>query len=159
MNGIALLSKLIISKKVRINNTIFDILAFASYSTVNSPEVEYVKVALSNHAGFYFVISDDTPIYFFEGKRNDTVGITEGHLGIPSIIVIEDKTFTVVNRADYQYVTYWYRGNFGELEGEVQFSDYEDQEGKVLSLGLNKFTGKRDDVLAKSLAEEPLFIE
>jgi hypothetical protein len=157
MNGIALLSKLIISKKVRINNTIFDILAFASYSTVNSPEVEYVKVALSNHAGFYFVISDETPIYFFKGKRNDTVSITEGHLGNPASINIDDVTFTVVNNSDYQYLTRWYRGDFNVLEGEVLFSDYESRNGSVLSLGLNKYSGKRDDVLAQPLGNKPIF--
>ncbi|WP_286309263.1 hypothetical protein, partial [Thomasclavelia cocleata] len=62
------------------------------------------------------------------------------------IIKFNDKIFKK-DADDYQMVKEFIFGNYLEMEGEVQFSDFSN-ENDIISLGIITRTSKRADVIA-----------
>jgi hypothetical protein len=152
MNDISkkLLDKLLHTQSITVRGVKKQVLGMALYATTNSPDAEYVKVAFSDASGMYFALDDPT-VFYFDRKLGSVEELPDGYLGKQQELVWRGKKFTLANANDYQYVKQFYIGTLHELEGEVRFSDYTDEEGNVLSLGVNMFEGKRDDVYAEPL--------
>jgi hypothetical protein len=142
-----LISNLRVTKSVTISGAVKLVIGMARYATLNNPESEYVKVSFSDGSGMYFPVDED--IAFVYSKKLDSIeGINIETIGTDESIMLNDHTYKLVNGNDYQYVKEFYLGTILELEGEVRFSDYEDSDGNVLSLGITVVDGKRADVLA-----------
>ncbi|PIY17403.1 hypothetical protein CO112_02145 [Candidatus Dojkabacteria bacterium CG_4_9_14_3_um_filter_150_Dojkabacteria_WS6_41_13] len=146
---------MLLTKEITIKGKVKLVLGMARFATVNSPAAEYVKVSFTDGSGMYFLL-DEVAIFYFDQKIGTTEGITDEMIGSIREITWNGKLFTVTNPNDYQYVKEFYLGTIENLEGDVRFSDYEDINGNVLSLGLNMFEGKRDDVFAKPLSFEDI---
>ena len=64
------------------------------------------------------------------------------------ILEYNSKRYRLVNPNNYQFVKNTYYGNFFDIEGEVNFYDYEPVTGstEILSLGWEQYSGKRADI-------------
>lgn len=158
MNGKELLDKLLSTQFITIRDEGKRVVGMARYATTNNPAEEYIKVAFSDGSGIFFPLALETTIFYFAQKIGTAEGVTDESIKNGAPIVWNSKKFHVVNKMDYQYVKQLYIGKFHEIEGEVRFSDYEDETGNVLSVGWSAFEGKRDDVYAEPIGEQEISI-
>jgi len=133
---------------ITINGSQKQVVGMAHYATINSLNAEYIKVAFSDGSGIYYPL-DEAVVFYFDRKLGTADGITDDMIGESEPITWRGKVFFPSNVNDYQFVQELLVGSIHDIEGEVRFSDYESEDGSVLSLGLNMFEGKRDDVYAR----------
>lgn len=146
-----LLAELRSKKVITVVGKTKTIIGVARYATLNNPEAEYIKVAFADGSGMYFPLDEDA-LFLFDQKIDITGKIDTATIGKVQRVTLDNVVYTLVNGNDYQFVKEFYVGTIRELEGEVRFSDYEDANGNILSLGVTSIDNKRADVLARITA-------
>jgi hypothetical protein len=145
-----ILSALLKNRSISIKGQNKKVVGMARFSSVNHLESDYVKVAFSDKSGIFFPL-DDEVVYYFTNKPGQINNVSEEAVFGVADISYNGKSFSPVNENDYQFVKELYVGDISNIEGEVRFSDYESNNGEVLSIAFNFFEGKRDDVYAVPL--------
>lgn len=142
MNDI--IEKIIEGSTVEIENKLYKVLGKAFYVTQNDPESIYVKVVLEDN--YYLVLIPSEDIAYFghnEGKISEFDDFKE-------IVQFPDKEFKLVNH-DYQLVVKVEFGSLLDVEGEVEFWDYEASD-TIISTAIVSKNKKRADIIAKYIS-------
>ncbi|MGI5897830.1 MAG: hypothetical protein ACOX6Q_01570 [Candidatus Dojkabacteria bacterium] len=122
----------------------YKILGKVFYATQNKPELIYVKILLEEDYVLVLVPSDK--IAYF--------GRNEGRIpefdGFKKTVLFRDKKFKQINH-DYQVVLRVDLGSLLDVEGEVEFWDYE-VDDLIVSIAIVSRNKERADVIAKYLS-------
>lgn len=135
---------------IKINNTTYEVLSKTSYMTMSSQDV-YYKYILTDH-NILVVIPTDEVVYM--GK---IVEDFEQGLNFSQTITYEGNVYEQV-ASDYQVVKSVEYGNPQEVEGEVVWADYqnEDIEQTYISCAWVYKTNKRADIVGTMLTPEQI---
>lgn len=138
-------------KSILIKGIQKNVVGLARYSTINNMKSEYIKVAFTDGSGMYFPLDEEVAFYF-EKKLGTAFEVSDIDInGVNKDLKWNGIDFRLANGDDYQFVRELYIGDITKIEGEVHFSDYEDSQGGVLSVGWNMYENERDDVYAVPL--------
>ncbi|WP_286155549.1 hypothetical protein [Thomasclavelia cocleata] len=118
----------------------YEVLAKVLYVTETETKNWYAKIQLQNHHVLVISPYDD---FMYFGYVAEPLNYS---FPTPDIIKFNDKIFKK-DADDYQMVKEFIFGNYLEMEGEVQFSDFSN-ENDIISLGIITRTSKRADVIA-----------
>ncbi len=136
-----LLDKITEGASVKINGDGYKILGKVFYVTQGDPKSSYAKILLENHYVLVLVPSEKVA-YFGKNKGR----LAEFDL-YPSKVEFEGKLYNQINH-DYQIATQIVFGSPLEVEGEVEFWDYE-VENLIISVAVVSRDKKRADVVAQ----------
>lgn len=136
-----LLNKIIEGCSVRINGEKYRVLGKTLYVTQKEPESLYAKILLDDHQVLVLAPSDKVA-YF--GKN---VGKLTEFDFYPLEVEFGRKVYKQINH-DYQITTNIEFGSPLEVEGEVEFWDYE-VEDLIISVAVVSRDKKRADVVAQ----------
>lgn len=143
-----LLDEIIEGASIKINGDEYKVLGKGFYVTQGDPESSYAKILLEDHHVLVLVPSEKVA-YF--GKN---VGrLTEFDL-YPSEVEYEGKSYKQMNH-DYQIATCIEFGSPLEVEGEVEFWDYE-VENLIISVAVVSRDKKRADVVAQYISYDDI---
>jgi hypothetical protein len=145
-----LLERITDRKTICIKGTQFKVLGKAFYTTQNDTESRYAKILLDNH--YVLVISPADEIYYF-GKNEGQISAFDSQ---KISVEYQDKTFKQVNH-DYQIVLALEFGSPLEVEGEVEFWDYE-ADNTIISVAKVSRNNSRADVVAEYISFEDIII-
>lgn len=145
-----LISKIIEGSSVKINQDKYKVLGKVFYVTQNDPESSYAKILLEDHHVLVLVPSDKVA-YF--GKNEGR--LVEFDL-YPSEVEYKGKSYKQMNH-DYQIATCIEFGSPLEVEGEVEFWDYE-FENLIISVAVVSRDKKRADVVAQYIPYDDIEI-
>ena len=138
-----LLEKIIEGSSVVYEDQAYKVIGKALYSTRNEPNSTYAKILLDNH--YVLVIAPEEMIYF---------GITEGRLSefdsFDETVSYNGQEFQQVNH-DYQVRLNIEFGSPSEVEGDVEFWDYE-ADDLIISIAEATDNKERADVVAKYIS-------
>lgn len=136
---------------ILVENVKYKVLSKVLYVTQNDPEAIYAKMILEGHN--ILVISPKDEIAYF--------GINEGALPEFSQygekVLYKGKSFEQVNH-DYQMVVSIEFGSPLDVEGEVEFWDYEN-DSDIISVAVVSRGKARADVVAKYISLEDIVID
>jgi hypothetical protein len=139
----SLLEEIIEDRSIKFDGQSYKILGKAMYSTRDDPDTTYAKILLENH--HVLVIVPDEMVYF---------GINKGHLNefdsFATIALYDGKQLQQVNH-DYQIRLRLDFGSLSEVEGNVEFWDYEIDD-TIISIAEIEGTKERADVVAKYIS-------
>jgi hypothetical protein len=144
--------------KIKLNSTIyygkqkFKVLGKSCYTTQKTPNLIYAKILLDNHFVLILVPSDSV------AYLGQNLGEIKEFNTYPSKVVYNGKLFRCIN-SDYQIVLKLYFGSPIEVEGEVEFWDYESNESDIISVAVSSREGKRADVVAKYIDYYQIVVE
>lgn len=145
-----LLDKITDGCSVKINGKEYKILGKVFYVTQGDPVSSYAKMLLENYH-VLVIIPTDKVAY---------LGKNEGRLPefdfYPSKVEFNGKLYKQVNH-DYQIATYIEFGAPLDVEGEVEFWDYE-VENLIISVAVVSRDKKRADVVAKYISYDDIEI-
>ena len=128
----------------------FDVKGKVLYITEKEPEAKYAKILLNDHN--VLVVSPADNIAYI-GKN---YGQLTDFDGFPQNVVFDGKEYEMVNH-DYQIVDRIVFGNPIEVEGEVEFWDYENED-TIISVAVTSREKIRADVVAKYINVEEITI-
>lgn len=129
----------------------YEVKSKVCYYTENSPLDYYFKIKFTND--MVLVISEDLATILL-GKEVYLEEVIE--FSSQNEIIYDSERYVLVT-SDYQFVKYIEFGNYGEYETECRFMDYANEdESKIISLGINTFTNKREDVYAEKIKPSEL---
>ncbi|MFC2108365.1 hypothetical protein ACFLS5_02780 [Candidatus Bipolaricaulota bacterium] len=119
----------------------------STYVTQSQPDTAYVKAFFEGHHALV-ICPEDQLAYF--GRDVGSIGICEP---MPESLVYQGELYSLVEH-DYQIVKELVFGSPLDVEGEVEFWDYEclSDKNRVLSLGVAVRTGKHSDIVATVLS-------
>lgn len=131
----------------------------AKFRSINMPNDPYIKVTFDDDSGLILLINDGL-IFYSPIHLGFLNSVADNQVGLAKSIEYNNEMFTLVNKNDYQFVTQLIKGDLLYIEGECRFSDYMTRdESKMLSLGWNSYTKKRDDAYAELLNEAEIEIK
>lgn len=137
------LSKIVEGSTIRYSGQSYRVLGKALYSTRNDPDSTYAKILLEDHC--VLVIVPDEMAYF---------GVNKGHISefdsFNDFVVYQGQKLRQVNH-DYQVRLSLEFGSPSEVEGNVEFWDYEIDD-TIISIAEIEETKERADVVAKYIA-------
>lgn len=136
-----LLKQIVKNGEISIEGTPHKVLGKVFYTTLNDPNSEYAKILLDDH--FVLVISPMDNVAYF-GKNE---GQLQSFDSLDSIVKYKGKLFNQVNH-DYQIVLKIEFGSPVEVEGEVEFWDYE-CDNEIISIAKVSRDNSRADVIAQ----------
>jgi hypothetical protein len=124
-----------------LNDVKYRVKSKVCYFTENNPNEYYYKIKCDND--LILVISEDLSDIFV-GRVIDVEDIIA--FPSPQEIKYNNESFRLIT-ADYQFVKCIDFGLYGNYETECRFMDYQNiNNSKLLSIGIDTFSGKRDDV-------------
>ena len=136
---------------VKYDGKSFEVKGKVLYITEKEPKAIYAKMVLNDHN--VLVVSPEDNIAY--------IGKNHGHLsefdGFPQNVIYKGKEYEMINH-DYQIVDRIVFGNPIEVEGEVEFWDYENED-TIISVAVSSRKKIRADVVAKYINVEELIIE
>lgn len=145
------LNEIINSSRIVIGNVEYQVLGKTFYVAEKAPSDFYAKILLNDHN--VLVVSPSDEIAYF--------GKNEGHLlefdGYPETVIYDGLKYEMVNH-DYQIVTSIEFGSPLDVEGEVEYWDYE-ADDKIISIAVTSRTKKRADVVAHYLTFDQIFVK
>lgn len=136
---------------IKYNGKSFDVKGKVLYITEKEPEIKYAKMLLNDHN--VLVVSPEDNIAYI-GKN---YGRLPDFDGFPQNVIFEGKEYEMVNH-DYQIVDRIVFGNPVEVEGEVEFWDYE-KDDTIISVAVTSREKIRADVVAKYINVDELTVE
>lgn len=129
----------------------YRVLGKTFYVTEKAPTDTYAKILLDNHN--VLVISPSDEIAYF--------GKNEGHIqefdSYPETVVYRGVKYKMINH-DYQIVSCIEFGSTLEIEGEVEYWDYE-MNDMIVSIAVVSRTKKRADVVARYLSLDQISVK
>ncbi|PIZ44459.1 hypothetical protein CO180_01885 [candidate division WWE3 bacterium CG_4_9_14_3_um_filter_41_6] len=133
--------------------------AAAQYRSTNTPNDPFIKVLFTDSSGLILLLHDEQ-IYYSQKKIGHLRHISNSAIGSAGYVEYEDRKFLLANKGDYQFVENVLIGSPNDIEGECRFSDYISRDNKhILSLAVNSYTGKRDDVYATLIDESAVVVK
>lgn len=145
------LNEIIEGSRIVIGNVEYQVLGKTFYVTEKAPDDSYAKILLNGHN--VLVVSPSDEIAYF--------GKNEGHLlefdGYPESVIYDGLKYEMVNH-DYQIVTSIEFGSPLDVEGEVEYWDYE-VDDMIISIAVTSRTKKRADVVARYLAFDQISVK
>jgi len=139
----SLLKKIVEGSSILYGDKSYQVLGKGTYSTRNDPDSTYAKILLEGH--YVLVIVPDEMIYF---------GINKGRLpefdAFNDAVIYDGKQLKQVNH-DYQIRLSVEFGSPTEVEGNVEFWDYEDDD-TIISVAETEGVRDRADVVAKYIS-------
>ena len=136
---------------IKYDGKLFDVKGKVLYITEKEPEAKYAKILLNDHN--VLVVSPEDNITYI-GKN---YGQLTDFDGFPQNVVFDGKEYEMVNH-DYQIVDRIVFGNPLEVEGEVEFWDYENED-TIISVAVTSREKIRADVVAKYINIDEITIE
>jgi len=129
------------------------VLAKAKYVTQKSPDNFYFKILLSDH---YVLVIAPADEFISFGRNVGDSGVVEP---FADIVKYNNEEYKKIIK-DYQIMVNLEFGSPIEIEGEVEFWDYEciSDESKIISVGYIKRTGERADIIGKVISIDNLNI-
>ena len=145
------LSQIIEGCHIVIDNVKYQVLGKTFYVTEKAPNDFYVKILLNDHN--VLVVSPSDEIAYF--------GKNEGHIqefdGYPETVVYKGLKYELINH-DYQIVTCIEFGLPLDVEGEVEYWDYEVND-MIISVAVTSRQKIRADVIAHYLTFDQIFVK
>lgn len=135
---------------ISIANAKYKVLSKVLYVTQNEPQSVYAKMILEDHN--ILVVSPQDEIAYF-GKNEGTLPEFNQY---GEKVSYNGKSFEQVNH-DYQMVVGINFGNPLDVEGEVEFWDYEN-DSDIISVAVVSRSKERADVVAKYISFEDFVI-
>lgn len=139
-----LLKKITVNSVIEYSERKYRVLGKVIYATQNDPSSIYVKILLEGHHVLVIVPADKIA-YFGENVGE----LSEFNL-FPQNVKFRDRQYTQVN-SDYQIVLGIEFGSPLEVEGEVEFWDYE-ADDEIISIAVVSRNKTRADVVAKYIS-------
>jgi hypothetical protein len=139
-----IVERIVEGSSVVIGGKSYKVLGKALYATQNDPESIYAKVLLENHYVLVLIPLDEVA-YF---GRNEG-GVPEFD-GFKKVVHFRGKEFKQVNH-DYQIVLRVEFGSPLDVEGEVEFWDYE-ADNLIISVAVVSRNKERADVIANYIS-------
>lgn len=136
---------------ISIANEKYKVLSKVLYVTQNEFQSVYAKMILEEHN--ILVISPQDEIAYF-GKN---VGTISEFNQCDEKVLYNGKSFEQINH-DYQIVVEIEFGNPLDVEGEVEFWDYEN-DSDIISVAVVSRSKERADVLAKYISFDDIVID
>lgn len=136
-----LLNKIIEDSSIIVEGKEYKVLGKGYYVTQKEPNVLYAKILLPNH--YVLVISPSDSIAYFGQNR----GLIEEFNSFDDKVYYNNKCFEQVNH-DYQILIHLLFGSPLEVEGEVEFWDYE-CDNEIISIAEVSRNKLRADVIAQ----------
>lgn len=146
-----ILEKIVEGCKITIKDKQYNVYGKTLYVTKNEPNNVYSKILLED-SNVLVIIPKEEIAYF--GKN---LGRIENFNSFNDVVEYNEKKYSLVNH-DYQIVLKVEFGNILELEGEVEFWDYE-IDNSVISVGIVSRDRKRADVLAEYIPLSDIKVE
>lgn len=146
-----ILDKITEGRTILIENEKYKVISKVLYVTQNDPQAVYAKMILEGHN--ILVISPQDDIVYF-GKNE---GALPEFSQYGEKVLYKGKTFEQVNH-DYQIVVGIEFGNPLDVEGEVEFWDYEN-DSDIISVAVVSRSKARADVVAKYISLEDIVID
>lgn len=134
--------------KIKYDGSIYDVKGKVLYVTEKESESVYAKMLLNDHN--VLVISPEDNVAYI-GKN---LGKLNEFNGYPTAVSFNGQQYELVNH-DYQIVYSILFGNPLDVEGEVEFWDYESGDS-IISVAVTSRDKKRADVVAKYISMEEL---
>ena len=136
-----LINKIIEDSSIIVEGKEYKVLGKGYYVTQKEPNVLYAKILLPNH--YVLVISPSDSIAYFGQNR----GLIEEFNSFDDKVYYNNKCFEQVNH-DYQILIHLLFGSPLEVEGEVEFWDYE-CDNEIISIAEVSRNKLRADVIAQ----------
>lgn len=136
---------------ISIANEKYKVLSKVLYVTQNESQSVYAKMILEKHN--ILVISPQDEIAYF-GKNEGTISEFNQY---GEKVIYNGKSFEQINH-DYQIVVEIEFGNPLDVEGEVEFWDYEN-DSDIISVAVVSRSKERADVLAKYISFDDIVID
>lgn len=136
-----LLNKIIEGSSIIVEGKEYKVLGKGYYVTQKEPNALYAKILLPNH--YVLVISPSDSIAYFGQNR----GLIEEFNSFDDKVYYNNKCFEQVNH-DYQILIHLLFGSPLEVEGEVEFWDYE-YNNEIISIAEVSRNKLRADVVAQ----------
>ena len=146
-----LLDKIVEGKSIKLNGKKYRILGKTYYVTQSDPTTQYAKILLDNH--YVFVISPSDNIAYF-GKNEGRLPEFDSYA---NEVKFDGKLYKLANH-DYQIVTKIDFGSPLEVEGEVEYWDYE-VDDSIISIAVTSRQQVRADVVADYIPLEKVMVE
>lgn len=145
-----LADKIVENSDVVIDGKAYKVLGKALYNTQDVPETTYYKILFEDH--FVLVIVPSEEITYF-GKNMGLVKEFETcpFESCPRTVKYLGKMYTQKTH-DHQVLLELLFGSQHEVEGNVEFWDYETIENDIISLAIDKCTSKRADVVGRYIS-------
>lgn len=143
-----LFNKLIEGSSIIFEKKQYKVLGRALYVTKDNPNTIYEKILLSDH-NVLVICPEDDVAYF--GKN---VGQLSEFDSLSNQISFNEKSFKKIG-SDYQIVMELLFGSPLDVEGEVEYWDYEYKD-EIISIAVVSRTKQRADVIAKYIDLEDI---
>lgn len=138
------LDKIQINSSIQVFKHIYTVVGTAIYVTEKNPEMEYAKILLNDHN--VLVVSPDDGIAY--------IGKNVGHIcefdGFPESVYFKGVQYNKVAN-DYQILTQILFGSPLDIEGEVQYWDYE-AGNCIISTAITSRKKERADVVGQYIS-------
>lgn len=137
------ISEIVEGSYILIDNVEYQVLGKTFYVTEKDAGSIYAKILLNDHN--VLVVSPADEIAYF-GKNEGRIQEFDGY---PKVVIFNGLEYELVNH-DYQIVTYIEFGSPLEVEGEVEYWDYE-KDNMIISVAVTSRRKIRADVVARYL--------
>lgn len=144
------INQIIKGSHIVISDVEYQVLGKAFYVTEKVPDDSYVKILLNDHN--VLVVSPSDSIAYF-GKNE---GCLTAFDGCPKSVIYDGLKYEMVNH-DYQIVTCIEFGFPLDIEGEVEFWDYE-VDDMIISVAVTSRKKSRADVVARYISLDQIFV-
>ena len=144
------INKIIEGSHIVISDVEYQVLGKTFYVTEKAPDDSYVKILLNDH--YVLVVSPSDCIAYF-GKNEGCLTAFDGH---PQFVIYDGLKYEMVNH-DYQIVKCIEFGFPLDIEGEVEFWDYE-VDDMIISVAVTSREKSRADVVARYISLDQIFV-
>ncbi len=136
---------------ILVENEKYKVISKVLYVTQNDPQTVYAKMILEGHN--ILVISPQDEIAYFGKNEGTLIEFSQ----YDEKVLYKGKSFVQANH-DYQMVVDIEFGNPLDVEGEVEFWDYEN-DSDIISVAVVSRSKERADVVAKYLSLDDIVID
>ena len=145
------LNKVVEGSNIVIDNLSYKVLGKTFYVTEKGCSETYAKILLNNHNVLVVSLTDGVA-YF--GKNKGRLVEFDGY---PETVNYDGAKYEKVSH-DYQIVTKIEFGSPLEVEGEVEYWDYE-ADDKIISIAVVSRTKERADIVARYLSFDQILVK
>lgn len=145
------LNKVVEGSNIVIDNLSYKVLGKTFYVTEKDCSETYAKILLNNHNVLVVSLTDGVA-YF--GKNKGRLVEFDGY---PETVNYDGAKYEKVSH-DYQIVTKIEFGSPLEVEGEVEYWDYE-ADDKIISIAVVSRTKERADIVARYLSFDQILVK
>lgn len=146
-----ILDKITEGRTILVENEKYKVISKVLYVTRNDPRAVYAKMILGGH-NILLISPQDDIAYFCKNE-----GMLPEFSQYGEKILYKGKSFEQVNH-DYQIVVSIEFGNPLDVEGEVEFWDYEN-DSDIISVAVVSRSKARADMVAKYISLEDIAID